>query len=173
MRSSFASSMTSSPTLPAAARSLGTDAQRVGELFGGGDGEARDAGALGDLRRALRAANGLEHLAHRLVDRTGLARSGAQLVEGRPVRAVHRVVVPPAPDLFADEGQCGRKEALEDRERDLQCGARRLCVGFVAFAVGASLHELDVVVAEGPEERSRCARARARSRSARRTSSSR
>ena len=70
-----------------------------------------------------------------------------------PAGRVHRALPPPAPDLFGDEGQKGCEEPVQRRQRDGQRGPRRVGPVRVTLAVGARLDELDVVVAEGPEER--------------------
>ena len=80
---------------------------------------------------------------------------------------MHARLVPPAPRLLGRERHDRREQPLERVERGAQrrTGRRR---GRVApRAVGAALDELDVVVAEPPEERLGCARGRGRSRTLR------
>ncbi len=61
--------------------------------------------------------------------------------------------MPPAPDLFGDEGQERREEALQCREGERERGERGPRRRIQCVAVGADLHEFDVVVTERPEER--------------------
>ena len=69
--------------------------------------------------------------------------------------------LPPRPDLLGDERQEGSEQALEDRKRATQRAAdRRLAFAIVGRAVAvavarvvaAALDQLQVVVAEPPEE---------------------
>jgi hypothetical protein len=66
---------------------------------------------------------------------------------------MHGPLAPPRPDLFGDERQERRKQAQQHRQRRAQrCVGRRRTVGPL-LAIAAPFHQLEVVVAEPPEER--------------------
>ena len=67
-------------------------------------------------------------------------------------RAVHRALAPPRPDLFGDERKVRREETQQRVERERERGLRRPRRLGAHRAVGALLHQLEVVVAETPEE---------------------
>ena len=66
---------------------------------------------------------------------------------------MHARVVPPAPRLLDGERHDRREQPLHDVERGAQRHPRRRRSCVAMRPVGAALHELDVVVAEPPEER--------------------
>ncbi len=75
------------------------------------------------------------------------------LVFGRPRRLVHGSRLPPGPDLLGRKRQKRREQTQEHRQgreqRGVGRGGRRLAV----IAIAPRLHELEIVVAERPEER--------------------
>ena len=74
---------------------------------------------------------------------------------GRPCSLVDAAFAIPAPHLFGHEGQVGSKQTNESIDGDRQrcAGRSRSLITPLALAVvGAFLHELQVVIAEGPEE---------------------
>ena len=95
----------------------------------------------------------------------GLAACG-ELVGRRPRGDVHRALVRPAPRLLGRERDDRGEQAQQHVERRLQRGDGRRLLG-ARLAVRALLDELEVVVAEGPEERLGRPRARGRGRSRR------
>ena len=79
---------------------------------------------------------------------------------GRPGGAVHRALLPPGPDLLGHERQERREQSQLHAQRGGQRSPRRRGRrGVPAAAVGAVLDQLQVVVAERPEEASRSPRA--------------
>ena len=75
-------------------------------------------------------------------------------VGGRPRRHGGRSVVPPAPHLLGDERQERGEQPLQRVERDRAAPATAdAAAASPRRAVGAALDQLDVVVAEPPEER--------------------
>ena len=65
---------------------------------------------------------------------------------------MHGAVAPPRPDFFGDERQERREEPQHHRQRRGQRGVRRAGAVGALFAVAPALHELEIVVAEPPEE---------------------
>ena len=76
-----------------------------------------------------------------------VAVDGAELVGRRPGRAVDRAVLPPRPDLFGDVGQERRQQPQLSRQGEDEGGPGRRVAAF-----GPVLDQLEVVVAEVPEE---------------------
>ena len=63
-----------------------------------------------------------------------------------------RAVLPPRPDLLGDVGQERREQPQLDVQRDRERGPGRVGRGAAVVVVGALLDQLEVVVAELPEE---------------------
>ena len=70
-------------------------------------------------------------------------------------RAVHRSVLPPGPDFFGHERQERREQPQHRRQRGQQRAIGGLGELGALIAVAAALDQLEVVVAERPEERLR------------------
>ena len=70
----------------------------------------------------------------------------------RPRAAVHRALPPPRPHLFGDERQVRREQSQQACRGRAPARSVPTRHRVVAGAVGALLHQLDVVVAEAPEE---------------------
>ena len=124
--------------------------RRAGERRRTGDPDTEDTARIerfaADFARRIAASTVLTSSS---VGRgPGLA---CELVGGRPGRDVDRTFVAPRPGLLGHERQKRGEEAqLESRAI---ASARRAETAARSRAVGAGLHELEVVVAEGPEER--------------------
>ena len=109
-----------------------------------------------DPQRSLVLALHLAHLAEHVsggAEHRGVTVAGdvPQPARVGPRAAMHRTGPPPRPDLFGDEREVGCEEAQQGVEGEDEGGARRR--GRVPGApVGALLDQLDVVVAEPPEE---------------------
>ena len=113
-------------------------------------------GALGDLRRRSSRVGSPRAPRPHSGRASPVARGtrDRRFVQGRPGRDVDRALVPPAPHLFGDEGQERREQPLQAPTARSRASRAPSAVGRAsALAVGADLHEFDVVVAEGPEER--------------------
>src|SRR5439155_5149658 len=78
-----------------------------------------------------------------------------QIRGGRPRGGVNRSILPPRPDFFGDERQKRCEQTQQDGERSGQCCVGRRGTLAALFAVPPSLHQLEVIVAEPPEERLR------------------
>jgi hypothetical protein len=101
------------------------------------------------LRERLGPADLAEHPGGRVVD--GGIRARHRLVElgGRgPGRTMDRALLPPRPDLLGHVREEGCEQPKDGREGEPERRDRRSPVA----AVGAALHELEVVVGEAPEE---------------------
>ena len=85
-------------------------------------------------------------------ERIGARRARERRRRVGPRGAVHRALLPPRPHLFGHERQERREQPQQRRERDAQRDRGRARVGVADLAVRAALHQLDVVVAEPPEE---------------------
>ena len=128
----------------------------------------RATGAASEtLACRLRLAHLGEHRRPRLRTRAGRRRRARSSARVGPRRAVDRAVAPPRPHFFADVREHRREQPEQGRQRDAQRDRGRTHRRVVGVAVRAALDELDVVVAERPEEAVRCARASARSRTIR------
>ena len=113
------------------------------------DDHALDLGPQRELRERLGLADLAEDPGRGVVD--GGIRAGGRLVElgGRgPRGAMDRALLPPRPDLLGHVREEGREQPEQGREREPERRDRRSPVA----AVGAALHELEVVVGEAPEE---------------------
>ena len=65
---------------------------------------------------------------------------------------MHRAVLPPRPHLLGDVGQEGGEQPEQRREGEGEGPVGRRCAFLALAAVGPALDQLEVVVAEGPEE---------------------
>src|SRR5699024_1320501 len=120
------------------------------------DGDGEERGLLRDLRVGLDAAQHDRRLRDRVHQGGVLALGGlAQRRGDGPRLGVPGAAAPPRPHLLGREHHHGREQAQQllerDRQRGTGRGGPRLAGGGVA--VGALLGQLDVVVAERPEER--------------------
>ncbi len=134
---------------PASSRSPRPASRRSSDIGGDRHGDMLDGRPLSHLRFGLR--RGGRARAPRARDRG--VRSLADAGGCGPFGGVHARRMPPAPALLRREGQEGSEQPLKRVEGD---GERRFrgCGGCVAAAsVGASLHQLHVVIGEPPEER--------------------
>ena len=88
-------------------------------------------------------------------------RAGEQLRRRRPRRAMNGARPPPRPHFFGHERQKRREQPQQHRQRRGQRAlADAASSGFAEVAVAARLHQLEIVVAERPEELLGRARAR-------------
>ncbi len=125
-----------------------------------------DGGLLRRLRVGLRAPDADEREAREPSSSTPASPRAARSSTVGHDGAVHRAVVRPAPRLFGRERDDGREQPQQHVERGPQRGDGRGLLG-ARLAVGALLDELEVVVAERPEERLGRPRGRGRGRSRR------
>ena len=140
---------------PAARRSASACRTRVGPLARAGQHDRRDLGAHADLGLGLGLADPGEGLADRRRADGGSPPSPAGRAPSTvgQARAVHRALVPPRPDLLGDVGQQRREQPQHHVEGDAQGRPRGRGLRLALAAVGTVLDQLEVVVAEGPEER--------------------
>src|SRR5947207_9176935 len=82
----------------------------------------------------------------------GSADLAAQRLGVRPRGPVNGVFLPPRPHLFGHERQVRCEQSKQCRKRELERATSRQGADVVAGAIGTLLHELDVIVAEAPEE---------------------
>src|SRR6266511_2615884 len=114
-----------------------------------------DLGAQRLLLRGLRLADLTEHVGRNLVDgavRLGSLGGRPELLRVGPRRPVDRALLPPRPHLLGDEGEVRGEETQQGGQGELERLACRACAALAGCAVRALLHELEVIVAEVPEE---------------------
>ena len=137
---------------------VGGQGQRGQSLGGVADDDRLDVGPQRDPGLGLGLADlGQDGAGHLGDQGIAVARVHDHLGRVGPGGAVDRALLPPGPDLFGDEGQERGEQAEEDAEGLLERGPGRVrprgVAGGVLVAVGPALDQLDVVVAEPPEER--------------------
>ena len=131
---------------PAAACGRGHQRRRAGDL------DPRQLGAHRDLGLRLGAADADQRRGHGVDHRRVGGGRGAEVGGRRPRRAVDRALLPPRPDLLGDVGQERREQPQLDLQRERQGGPGRRGGGAAVLVVRPLLDQLEVVVAELPEE---------------------
>ena len=110
----------------------------------------RDLGPHLHLRPGLRTPDGHQHGGD-VIEQGGVA-AGGQLLGAGPSSPVHRTRLPPTPHFFGDEGHERGEQPQLDAQRELQGGLCRRGRRIIFGTVGAFLDQLQVVIAERPEE---------------------